>query len=134
MKTIDELLTTPCWIVDILPERVPAHSPGQYFAVEAYYLAETQFSRIKQKHVDIVLKLNCYTDLTLDEETRVNPDPAHIARAMRERYVCILLGSAMIVSQPDETHLTVYNPDEDLLDRLRTLAAGEGLFVWKGEA
>ena len=37
-KTIDELLQAPYWIVDILPEQVPADGPGQYFAVERYYL------------------------------------------------------------------------------------------------
>ena len=37
-KTVEELLNTPYWIVDILPEQVPADCNGQYFKVEKYYL------------------------------------------------------------------------------------------------
>ena len=32
------LLEGPYWIVDILPEQVPADAAGQYFAVERYFL------------------------------------------------------------------------------------------------
>ena len=39
-KTIDDLLQLPYWIIDILPEQVPKDSPGQYFAVEKYFLEE----------------------------------------------------------------------------------------------
>ena len=31
-KTIEELLQSPYWIIDILPSQVPKDSPGQYFA------------------------------------------------------------------------------------------------------
>ena len=42
--TIDDLLQTPYWIIDILPMQVPADSPGQFFAVERYYLAEERMA------------------------------------------------------------------------------------------
>ena len=58
MQNIDELLNKPYWIIDILPQRVPKDSPGQYFAVEDYFLNE-QLGTIKQKHINLVLKLNC---------------------------------------------------------------------------
>lgn len=41
-----------------------------------------------------------------------------------------MLGEAMILSEPDDTHLTVFNPDDQLIELLKTLAAGEALFVW----
>ena len=40
----------------------------------------------------------------------------------------------MILSEPDDTHLTVFNPDEELLDLIKNLSPSEGLFVWKGNA
>ena len=40
-------------------------------------------------------------------------------------------GEAMIVSEPDDTCLTVYGPDEALLELLRMLAAGEGMYLWQ---
>lgn len=130
-KTIDELLRASYWIIDILPEQVPKNSPGQYFAVEAYYLEPTRLAAVKQKHIDLVLKLNCYRDLSLGEDGPLNPPPEQIAEAMRGGYLSILLEDSMIVSQPDETWLTVYAPEEKLLELLRVLAVGEGLYLWQ---
>ena len=131
-KTIEELLNTPYWIIDILPKQVPAGSAGQYFAIEKY-LRETQLSDIKKKHVNLILKLNCYKDISLDEDKEINISPEKIADAIHKRYVNIMVDDAMIVSEPEDTYLTIYNPDEDLLTRMRELASGEGMFVWKNE-
>ena len=132
IKTIEELLNTPYWIIDILPKQVPAGSAGQYFAIEKY-LRETQLSDIKKKHVNLILKLNCYRDISLDEDKEVNISPEQIADAIYKRYVNIMVDDAMIVSEPEDTYLTIYNPDEDLLTLMRELASGEGMFVWKNE-
>lgn len=126
---IDELLETPYWIIDILPKRVPKDSPGQYFHIEDYFLRE-QLAAIKQKHINLVLKLNCYMDITI--ESAVNATPSQIAEKIKERYVYILLDDAMILSEPDDTHLTLFNPDEHLLGLVKELAISEGLYVWKG--
>lgn len=128
-RTIDELLQAPYWIVDILPEQVPKDSPGQYFAVEDYYLTEPRRSAIKQKHINVVLKLNCYRSIWLDEE--VDPPPERIADEMLRRHLCIMVDDSMIVSEPDCTYMTVYAPDEKLLELIRVISGGEGLFVWK---
>ena len=131
-KTIEELLNAPYWIIDILPKQVPAGSAGQYFAIEQY-LRDTQLSDIKKKHVNLILKLNCYRDIALDEDKEVNISPEQIAEAIHKRYVNIMVDDAMIVSEPEDTYLTIYNPDEDLLTLMRELASGEGMFVWKNE-
>ena len=111
--------------------QVPKDSPGQYFAVERYFLRRPHIRAIKQKHINVILKLNCYRDLSLDEEAAVNPPPEVIAEAVNRRYVCILIDESMIVSEPDSTYLTLYNPDEQLLSLVNELSKGEGLFVWK---
>ena len=131
-KTIEELLNTPYWIIDILPKQVPAGSAGQYFAIEKY-LRETQLSDIKKKHVNLILKLNCYKDISLDEDKEINISPKKIADAIHKRYVNIMVDDAMIVSEPEDTYLTIYNPDEDLLTLMKELASGEGMFVWKND-
>ena len=69
---IEKLLLSPYWIIDILPGQVPKDSPGQYFAVEKYLREGEQMAAIKQKHINLVLKLNCYRDLFIDEEGAVN--------------------------------------------------------------
>ena len=131
MKTIEELMQTPYWIIDILPKQVPAYSPGQYFAVEKYYLEKERFTVIKEKHINVILKLNCYRDVSIDEETEVNPSPDRIAEEMRHRFLYIMAGDSMILSEPDDTSMTVFNPDGDFLELIRQIAAGEGLYVWK---
>lgn len=130
-KTIEELLQSPYWIVDILPKQVPEDSAGQYFAVEKYYLTGDRLAAIKQKHINVVLKLNCYVDISIDEETELNPPPERVADEMRNRYLYLMAGEGMILSEPDDTHLTVFDPDPQLLELIKTIAAGEGLFVWK---
>ena len=130
-KTIEELLQCPYWIIDILPAQVPSDSPGQYFAVEKYFLQGGRIKEIKQKHIDLILKLNCYRDISIGDETVINPSPDLIADEMKKRYLYIMTGESMILSEPDDTHLTVFNPDSELLELIGQIASGEGLFVWK---
>ena len=129
-EKIERLLREPCWIVDILPMQVPKDSPGRYFTVEKYFLKKKRLAAIKRKHIRLVLKLNCYRHLTVDGETPELP-PEKLAKEMRRRTVCILVDGAMILSEPDDTHMTLFAPDEPLLELVRAIAAGEGLFVWK---
>ena len=131
MKTVEELLQGPYWIIDILPSQVPKESPGQYFVVEDYFLQGDRIEAIKQKHIDLILKLNCYRDISIGDETAINPLPKHIADEMKKRYLYIMIDESMILSEPDDTHLTVFNPDSQLLELIRQIASGEGLFVWK---
>lgn len=133
-KTIDELLQCSYWIIDILPSQVPKDSPGQYFAVEDYFLQDDRIEEIKQKHINLILKLNCYRDISIADESVTNPLPKHVAEEMKKRYLYIMTGESMILSEPDDTHLTVFNPDSQLLELIRQLASGEGLFVWKPDS
>lgn len=132
-RTIEELLDMPYWIIDILPKQVPAGSEGQYFAVEKY-LRDTQMSEIRKKHVNLILKLNCYRDISLDENGIINPPPEQIADAIHNRYVNIMTDDALIVSDPEDTYMTIYNPDDELISLVSELASGEGMFVWKNES
>ena len=129
MDRIEELMNTPYWIIDVLPARVPEAGPGQFFAVEKYFLKE-QIAAVRQKHIRLILKLNCYMDITVDGET--NPAPERLAEMMKEQAVCILLDDAMILSEPDDLHMTLFNPDARLQELVKTLSASEGLFFWKG--
>lgn len=129
--TIEALLQTPYWIIDILPKQVPENSPGQYFTIERFYLQDEQLADIKKRHINVVLKLNCFRDISIDDERELNPAPERVADEMRKRYLYIRTGNAMILSEPDDTHLTVFNPDQELLELIRQIAVSEGLYVWK---
>ena len=129
--TIDELLETEYWIIDIFPKQVPADSSGQFFAVERYFLQKEQIAAIKQRHISLILKLNCFRSLSIDEEPELNPPPERIAEEMRKRSVCLLTEESLILSEPDDFSMTLYHPDDELLDLITDLAAGEGLYVWQ---
>jgi len=130
---IEELLQKPYWIIDILPEQVPKDSPGRYFAVEKYFLEGERLAQLRQKHTDLILKLYSYRNVAIAEEDEIieNPSPESIAEEMNRRYLYILVDGALIISEPNDTHMTVFSADEELLGLIRTLAAGEGLFVWR---
>ena len=124
----DEIMDKPYWIIDILPGRVPENSPGQYFRIEKYWM-ENQMAEIRQKKFSLILKLNCYMQISIDGE--INPSPETIRNRIKETGVSIRIGNAMIVSEKDDTYMTLFNPDKPLLAMIRKIASGEGLFVWK---
>ena len=141
---IDELLEQPCWVVDLLPEQVPADSPGQFFAVEEYYLKPPQMAVLHRKFAEILLKLNCYFDFSLgaaagDEWVR-NPEPEMLVSALcNEKDIwtlCVYFEAenALIYINCDDICFTVYHPTERLLNLIRKLAGAEGLFVRKAGA
>ena len=130
-KTIEELLQTPYWIIDILPKQVPKDSPGQYFPIEDYFLRGDTLAAIKQKHLNLILKLNCYRDVSLDEDEERNPPPEQIADTVFRRYTYIRTEDAMLLSEPDDTHMTFFGSDGETLELIRKLAPSERLFVWQ---
>ena len=134
---IDDYLEKPYWVVDILPKQVPADSRGQFFAIEQYFLSDEQTERRCRQFCNILMKLNCYDDIAvcgLSEEWVVNPHPVDVEQWLLERkplFVFIEASDALLTINGDDIYMTVYNPDEALLKMLGSLAASEGLFLWK---
>ena len=122
---IEKLLEKPYWIVDILPKQVAKHSNGQYFAIEQYYLSEPQSSELRKKYAHLVLKLNCYYDILALDDFAQGEDAKNSVR------IIIKNEDILIVSNKDDTYMTIYNPAECVLTMIQVLAAAEGLYVWK---
>ncbi len=140
---IDEYLDRPYWIIDILPKQVPQDAGGQYFAVERYYL--DRIGLLREKYAHMLIKLNCYYDLTVShdgENWKRNPDPEDMERWLGaclsvvptdpSLFVMVKQEHTLMMASRENTHITVYNPTDALIDLLRQLANAEGLFVWKG--
>ena len=129
----------PYWIIDILPEQVPADSPGRYFTVEKYFLS--RLDDIIRKFASVLVKLNCYYGLQvcLDGETWAGDfAPEELERFLRETnaspnplFVRVNPSDALFAFSGDEHYLTLYEPDPVLLDLVRQIASSEGLFVWE---
>ena len=105
--TVEELLQTQYWVIDILPSQVSNRAAGQYFAVDEFWGQEPNRSAIKQKQVNVILKLNCYRDIALEDEANVNPPVQKIADSMFAEHTNLLVGDALIVSDPEDTYITV---------------------------
>ena len=140
-SAIEGYLEKPYWVIDILPRQVAEDSRGQYFRVEEFYLEHPQIDTIHTKFTNILLKLNCYEDLDVSQDGEMwttNPCPNDF-KAMVEKnlsdkkmlYVILKSADMMITIGGDDINMTVYQPSEAALELLSSLAASEGLFLWK---
>ena len=131
---IENLLSKPYWLIDVLPKQVPAGSAGQYFKAERDFLS--WLDEISWKFARILIRLNCYYDLQMSTDGE-SGSPGDLARRFEESAashtpLSILIGSdeALVTFSGDDHYMTIYNPDEDLLELVRQCAGAEGLFVW----
>ncbi len=137
----EDFLEREYFVLDLLPEQVPAGSRGQYFKIEEYWRLSGEKEKLLERFFRILLKLNCYYDfdvLWLDRPVH-NPNPSELLRylmnllAPRQEPLRIFLDddSAMLHLIADDLYLTVYGPDERLQGILTELARSEGLFFWQ---
>ena len=133
----EAIFDKPCWVIDFLPEQVPADGPGQYFAVEARFLRPDRLAGLRRRFADLLLKLNCYADFRVstpeEDEVWQQPAPALLEALILDgrRDLCVWLpgeGSLITLNRGD-LYMTVYQPSADTLRRLRQLASAEGLFI-----
>ena len=139
-EMMGNLLDGPYWIVDILPEQVPANASGQYFAVERYFLQPERITSVRRKYAELLLQLNCYYDMTVSFDScaswKTNPDPEEFAERVVKLSGNDFLRAvfaeqnAMIDYDHNDTCMTVYDPNSSLLDTIEALATAKGFFVW----
>ena len=139
--TIEEYLNKPYWVIDILPKQVPADSRGQYFRIEKYFLEHPHIDIIYRKFTNILLKLNCYNDINVShdgDEWITNPAPHELEAALlgsmadkQMFYIILKSADVLITVSGDDTYMTVYNPTEEVLELIGSLAGSEGLFLWR---
>ena len=138
LDIIDTLLEKPYILIDVLPKQVPAGSPGRYFTVEKYFI--DRIDTICRKFAEVLIRLNCYQDLLESMDGEVwNEDftPEDLIRFFEESarghsplFILIRPADALITFNGNEHYMTLYNPDAELVDLIRSLAGAEGLFVW----
>lgn len=143
MEKIDEMLTKPYWVIDILPEQVPAENDGQYFKIAQYMLINPQKNEIYQKFARVIIKLNCYHLITVgnpDRGWKRNPHPQTLARQLAECaagqcpiFVFVPKFDAMLYLSGDEHYITCYNLNDELQRMLGIFTQSEGLFLWQPE-
>lgn len=137
---IDRLLEEPCHLIDLYPVRVPEKSRGEYYAINDWIL-DKEYEDLAARFFHILLKLNCYCELTLylGSHLKKKPSPDLLrkwvfkcfhAKQNKRKYMNIFVdqGRAMLVLDGDSPCLAVYKADEVLQELLKMLAASEGMF------
>lgn len=142
-RIIEHLIDGPYWVADILPKRVPAGKPDQYFDVEKYFLQKDRIREIYRRYAEILIRLNCYYGMAVSfdcgESWEEDPDPSDFVKNVLEApdtaqlRVLFPAQNAMIDLDLGYTDLTVYDPDSNILDLLRPMLLAEGFFLWPGE-
>ena len=139
-ELVENLLEQPYWVIDFLPLQVPQEARGQFFAIEQYYLTEPRHERLCRQFADVLLKLNCYHDLTVNhsgDDWVKNPEPealvAWLNEALQHGHLCALIdeGDSLITASGGDLCMTLYNPSPDLLSLVKQLASATGLFLWQ---
>ncbi|MBQ9556537.1 MAG: hypothetical protein IJV05_09965 [Muribaculaceae bacterium] len=135
----ERLLQAPYWVIDFLPMQVPPESRGQFFAIEKYFFSGPQLEQFCRQAAHVVLKINCYHDLTVnrgDDDWVKNPEPATLVswlhEALEHGHLCALIddGDAMITASGGDSCLALYNPSDGLIELVRQLATATGLYLW----
>ena len=124
---IEELLNAPCWIIDILPGRVPEDKAKEYAELEKVFLYT---ENLKRKFYNVLMKLRCYFDFKI-----VMPEcDASVYKLwglVGHKNLQIIVGEALLVLDPDDMYMSLYNPSDDMLELVKSIAATEGMCVWR---
>lgn len=136
---IDELLGTTCYVIDFLPEQVKPDAGGQFFDVEYYLLNSEKHFSLKDRFVNVILKLMCYYHVSIQWKGWIDrPTPQIVEEAVNtimdnhSGWLNILLPeeNALVVFEWDCLNLSVYNPSEKMQAIMERLSFSEGLF-WR---
>ena len=137
-ELVEDLLGKNCYIVDILPARVPDERIGKYIEVEDFYLQPAELRRIAEKFSNILIKLHCYRDFIIyHEKWYTHMGMVELARLVqqvlesKDDYINLLCKEEkmLIVVSGGTLHMSVYNPELGAIADLSMLATAEGLFL-----
>lgn len=140
MDKVDELLEKTCYVIDFLPRRVAPNEKGHFFDVEYYLLNSEKRIEMKNRFVNVILKLMCYYSTSiLWNGWNHHPDPAMIDQAISEimenhsgmLHVLFPDENTLLIFEWDCLNLSVYNPSNSMLALLDKIACSEGLFLWR---
>lgn len=136
---IDELLERQCYIIDFLPMQVPRESLGAFADVEDYLLNSVDRCGLKDRYINIILKIMCYYQVYVQKDEGVEEyTPEEIVKALntimenRSKWINLLICNKDVLIQVDgdSLHLSVYNPDEEICMLFEKIAISEGFF-WR---
>ena len=142
MNQIDGLLEKSCYIIDFLPEQVKTDAGGQFFDVEYYLLNSEKHFSLKDRFVNVILKLMCYYHVSIYWGGWIDrPTPQLVEETVdtimdnHSGWLNVLLPeeNVLVVFEWDCLNLSVYNPTVEIQTLMEKIAFSEGLFWRKSE-
>ena len=127
---LERLQKSPCWILDILPKRVPKEKAKHYAELEKEYLHTEELER---KFFNVLMKLRCYYDLkvVMPDGKVVDDISAQVLKELvGQKYIQILFDDALLISDPDDMYMSLFNPSQEMLEIVNGVAGSEGMCVW----
>lgn len=126
--------------MDYLPWQVPRDCGGQVFEIENYLLRNNESHGLKNKFLNIILKLMCYYRVSIHcDEWIEQPAPEQVAEIIEKimnnhsGWINLLFSEkeALLQFEWDCMYLSFYNPDEEMRKLLEQIAWSEGMFFRK---
>ena len=102
----------------------------QYSDLEKMFLHSEE---LVKKHYNIILKLNCYYKLKLVDfsgEDLGDVNSESLLKYVGQKPIYLLLANSLFSLDPDNMHMTLYNPTNAILTIMKKIASSEGMFVW----
>lgn len=140
----ERLLEEDYFVIDFLPRQVSAERGRTYFTVERFMASHPQIDELYHRFALFLVKLSCYYDLTVynpyAEKWDSMPNPEELVQRVtscagegRNRYLHIIIPEedSLLTLDGDDLYMTIYHAGEELLDTLKQLSAGAGLFLWR---
>lgn len=141
-NSLEELLKKPYDVIDILPQRVPQNASGSFFDVEYYLLNSEKRLEMKNRYVNVILKMMCYYHAAiLWNGWNDQPMPKDIDSAVGEimenhsgtLHILFPNENVLLVFEWDCLNMTAYNMPETMRKLVEKIAWSEGMFCWKGD-
>lgn len=140
-QRVEELLEAEYWLLDVLPEQVPADAGGSYFAVEELLRSGQHRKEFADRFARTILRMLCYWDAEVWCGEWLASSPAEVeglVRSLMEKQTGTMdlffpEEDALLLLNGDDLYMTVYHPSEEMRTRMSALASSEGLYWRKGK-
>ena len=134
----NEVMKQSCWIIDIMPKRVPEAFYLQYQSTAAYFKDHSRFIDILRRFAQVLIKLNCYYEISVQigfhDVEYLNPEPDFLTEQfLKGQRIQVLIHETktLIDYDYDDLWMSVFSADQDTLELIRCISASEGFCFWK---
>lgn len=139
-RRLEELLQTPCYFIDFLPQPIPPAALSQFRTIQHHLLNGEK--RQETKIESSISSSSCsvfFLPASCGTAGRNQPNPQLIEQAVDtvmenhsgSLYLLFWQEESLLVFEWDALSLSLYHPSQQLLDLAQTIARSEGFFLYQ---